>query len=170
MQLVTPRVVPMAVSTAMSICKIVFQTSFFIFFFPFFFSGSTFRKRQGRCAPLSFSLSVFQWLISHLPFLMNGSAAFLLTQCKDTKKIAKMQQLSRITCILVPNHVHPCQESRASPSHPPFRGDVPPTASRRIAFCVATYRQLRRHAVLGASGAQLLAMWVSWWIGGKAKM
>ena len=37
MQLVTPRVVPMAVSTAMSICKIVFQTSFFIFFFPFFF-------------------------------------------------------------------------------------------------------------------------------------
>ena len=33
MQLVTPRVVPMAVSTAMSICKIVFQTSFFIFFF-----------------------------------------------------------------------------------------------------------------------------------------
>ena len=59
MQLVTPRVVPMAVSTAMSICKIVFQTSFFIFFFPFFFSGSTFRKRLGRCAPLSFSLSVF---------------------------------------------------------------------------------------------------------------
>ena len=37
MQLVTPRVVPMAVSTAMSICKIVFQTSFFIFFFPFIF-------------------------------------------------------------------------------------------------------------------------------------
>ena len=32
MQLVTPRVVPMAVSTAMSICKIVFQTSFFISF------------------------------------------------------------------------------------------------------------------------------------------
>ena len=59
MQLVTPRVVPMAVSTAMSICKIVFQTSFFIFFFPFFFSGSTFRKRLGRCAPLSFSPSVF---------------------------------------------------------------------------------------------------------------
>ena len=59
MQLVTPRVVPMAVSTAMSICKIVFQTSFFIFCFPFFFSGSTFRKREGRCAPLSFSPSVF---------------------------------------------------------------------------------------------------------------
>ena len=53
MQLVTPRVVPMAVSTAMSICKIVFQTSFFISFlvvqqsvlpFPLgqvFFNGST---------------------------------------------------------------------------------------------------------------------------------
>ena len=30
--------------------------------------------------------------------------------------------------------------------------------------------QLRRHAVLGASGAELLAMWVSWRIEGKAKM
>lgn len=52
-----------------------------------------------------------------------------------------------------------------------------PTASRCTARCVATYRHLRRaqlaarrHAVLGASGAQLLAMWVSWWIEGKAKM
>lgn len=45
-----------------------------------------------------------------------------------------------------------------------------PTASRRIARCVGTWLAVRRHAVLGASGAQLLAMWVSWWIGGKAKM
>ena len=42
--------------------------------------------------------------------------------------------------------------------------------SRRIAICVGTWLAARRHAVLGASGAQLLAMWVSWWIGGKAKM
>lgn len=55
MQLVTPSVVPTAVSTAIITCKIVFQTSFFIFFFLSFFNGSTFRKRLGRCAPLSFS-------------------------------------------------------------------------------------------------------------------
>lgn len=42
--------------------------------------------------------------------------------------------------------------------------------SRRIAICVGTQLVVRRHAVLGASGAQLLAMWVSWWIEGKAKM
>ncbi len=42
--------------------------------------------------------------------------------------------------------------------------------SRRIAICVGTWLAARRHAVLGASGAQLLAMWVSWWIEGKAKM
>ena len=34
-----------------------------------------------------------------------------------------------------------------------LRPDAVGAASRRIAFCVATYRQLRRHAVLGASGA-----------------
>ena len=45
-----------------------------------------------------------------------------------------------------------------------------PTTSRRIVICVGTQLVVRRHAVLGASGAQLLAMWVSWWIGGKAKM
>ena len=57
--------------------------------------------------------------------------------------------------------MHPCQESRASPSHPPLRGDVPPTASRRIAFCVATYRQLRRDAVLGDIG-RTVTSYVGW--------
>ena len=54
----------------------------------------------------------------------------------------------------------------------PFRAcpNVPPTASRCTAIYVPTWLAVRRHAVLGASGAQLLAMWVSWWIGGKAKM
>ena len=51
-----------------------------------------------------------------------------------------------------------------------LRPDAVGAASRRIAFCVVTWLAARRHAVLGASGAQLLAMWVSWWIGGKAKM
>jgi hypothetical protein len=46
-----------------------------------------------------------------------------------------------------------------------LRPDVPPTAWRRIAICVGTQMVVRRHAVLGASGAQLLALWVSWWIG-----
>ena len=41
--------------------------------------------------------------------------------------------------------------------------DVWPAASERGWRCVATQ-------VLGAWGAQLLAMWVSWWIEGKAKM
>ena len=45
-----------------------------------------------------------------------------------------------------------------------------PTASRCSRRYVPTYRHLRRDVVLGASGAQLLAMWVSWWIEGKAKM
>ena len=40
----------------------------------------------------------------------------------------------------------------------------------RIAICVGTQLVVRRHAVLGASGAELLAMWVSWRIEGKAKM
>lgn len=39
-----------------------------------------------------------------------------------------------------------------------------------LSICVGTQMAARRHAVLGASGAQLLAMWVIWWIGGKAKM
>lgn len=39
-----------------------------------------------------------------------------------------------------------------------------------LSICVGTQMAARRHAVLGASGAQLLAMWVSWWIEGKAKM
>lgn len=51
-----------------------------------------------------------------------------------------------------------------------LRPDAVGATSRRIARCVGTQKVLRRHAVLGASGAQLLAMWVSWWIGGKAKM
>lgn len=65
MQLVTPSVVPTAVSTAIITCKIVFQTSFFIFFFLSFFNGSTFRKRLGRCAPLSFSPP---FLLVNFPF------------------------------------------------------------------------------------------------------
>ncbi len=51
-----------------------------------------------------------------------------------------------------------------------LRPDAVGATSRRIAICVGTQMVVRRHAVLGASGAQLLAMWVSWWIGGKAKM
>ena len=56
------------------------------------------------------------------------------------------------------------------PTYRQLRPDAPPVASPRIAICVGTQKVLRRHAVLGASGAQLLAMWVSWWIEGKAKM
>ena len=99
-----------------------------------------------------------------------------------------------MSCILVPNHVHSSLISHSLPPNLtainlmaiklnvksvniiwhvlPFqlRPDAVGAASRRIAFCVATYRPLRRHAVLGASGAQLLPVWVSWWIEGNAKM
>ena len=51
-----------------------------------------------------------------------------------------------------------------------LRGDAVGATSRRIAICVGTQMVARRDAVLGASGAQLLAIWVSWLIGGKAKM
>ena len=51
-----------------------------------------------------------------------------------------------------------------------LRPDAVGATSRRIARCVGTWLAARRHAVLGASGAQFLAMWVSWLIGGKAKM
>ena len=51
-----------------------------------------------------------------------------------------------------------------------LRPDAVGATSRRIAICVGTWLAVRRHVVLGASGAQLLAMWVSWWIGGNAKM
>ena len=51
-----------------------------------------------------------------------------------------------------------------------LRPDAVGATYRRIAICVVTQKVARRHAVLGASGAQLLAMWVSWLIGGKAKM
>ena len=51
-----------------------------------------------------------------------------------------------------------------------LRPDAVGATSRRSAICVGTWKVVRRHAVLGASGAQLLAMWVSWLIGGKAKM
>ena len=60
--------------------------------------------------------------------------------------------------------------SNCVPMQSALHPDVSPAASPRIARCVATYRPLHRHAVLGASGAQLLPMWVSWWIEGKAKM
>ena len=51
-----------------------------------------------------------------------------------------------------------------------LRPDAVGAASRRIAICVGTWLAARRDVVLGASGAQLLAMWVSWLIGGKTKM
>ncbi len=51
-----------------------------------------------------------------------------------------------------------------------LRPDAVGATSRRIAICVGTQMAARRHAVLGASGAQLLAMLVIWLIGGKAKM
>ncbi len=59
---------------------------------------------------------------------------------------------------------------RACPNRTPTASDVPPSTSRRIVICVGTQMVARRDAVLGASGAQLLAIWVSWLIGGKAKM
>ena len=52
----------------------------------------------------------------------------------------------------------------------PLRPDAVGATSRRIAICVGTWLAARRDAVLGASGAQLLVMWGSWLIGGKAKM
>ena len=51
-----------------------------------------------------------------------------------------------------------------------LRPDAVGATSRRTAICVGTWKAARRDTVLGVSGAQLLAMWVSWWIGGKAKM
>lgn len=51
-----------------------------------------------------------------------------------------------------------------------LRPDAVGAMSRRITICVGTQMVVRRDVVLGASGAQLLAMWVSWWIEGKAKM
>ena len=51
-----------------------------------------------------------------------------------------------------------------------LRPDAVGATSRRIAICVGTWLVARRDAVLGASGAQLLPMWGSWWIGGKPKM
>ena len=51
-----------------------------------------------------------------------------------------------------------------------LRPDAVGAASRRIAFCIGTWLALHRDAVLGASGARLLAVWVSWWIEGNAKM
>jgi hypothetical protein len=50
------------------------------------------------------------------------------------------------------------------------RPDAVGATSRRIAICVGTQLAVRRDVVLGASSAQLLAMWGSWWIGGKTKM
>ena len=51
-----------------------------------------------------------------------------------------------------------------------LRPDAVGATSRRIARCVGTWLVARRDAVLGASGAQLLAMWFSWLIEGNAKM
>ena len=59
---------------------------------------------------------------------------------------------------------------RYVPTYRHLRRDAVGGASGRSWWCVATQLVVRRHAVLGASGAQLLAMWVSWRIEGKAKM
>lgn len=99
-----------------------------------------------------------------------------------------------MSCILVPNHVHSFLISHSLPPNLtainliaiklyvksvniiwhvlPFqlRPDAVGATSRRIAICVGTWLAARRDVVLGASGAQLLAMWGSWLIGGKPKM
>ena len=83
-----------------------------------------------------------------------------------------------MSCILVPNHVHSSLISLSLPSNLtainlmaiklnvksvniiwhvlPFqlRPDAVGATSRRIAICVGTWLAVRRHAVLGASGAQ----------------
>jgi len=51
-----------------------------------------------------------------------------------------------------------------------LRPDAVGAMSRRTTICVGTWLAARRDVVLGASGAQLLAMWGSWLIGGKLKM
>lgn len=53
--------------------------------------------------------------------------------------------------------------SNCVPMQSALRPDVSPSASGRGWRCVATQ-------FWGHRAAQLLAMWVSWWIEGKAKM
>ena len=78
---------------------------------------------------------------------MNDSAKIQHFSLKNNSCPESRASLSRISCILVPTYRQ-------------LRPDAPPVASPRIAFCVGTQKAARRHAVLGASGAQLLAMWV----------
>lgn len=130
-----------------------------------------------------------------------SQACLNFAECSLSSNTVQRYKKNRQNAIVVPNHVHPCPESRAFLPHihslPPnltainlmaiklnvksvniiwhvlpfqLRPDAVGATSRRIARCVRTWLAARRHAVLGASGAQLLAMWVSWWIGGKAKM
>ena len=103
------------------------------------------------CTPVFFPL---RFLVVNFPFAVLDE-----WQCSLSSNTVQRYKKNRQNAIVVLNHVHP-----------PLRGDVPPIASRRIAFCVWTWLAVHRHAVLGASGAQLLAMWVSWLIEGKAKM
>ena len=83
-----------------------------------------------------------------------------------------------MSCILVPNHVHSSLISHSLPPNLtainllaiklnvksvniiwhvlpfPLRPDAVGATSRRSAICVGTWLVVRRHAVLGASGAQ----------------
>ena len=71
-----------------------------------------------------------------VPFLMNDSAKIQKKSPKCNSCPESRASLSRITCIQL-------------------RGDVSPTASRRIANCVPTYRHLRRDVEGGASPRSL---------------
>ena len=101
---------------------------------------------------------------------MNDSAKIQKKSAKCNSCPESRASLSRISCILVKNPVHPPLIPLFVAMYRQLHPDAVGAASPRIARCVVTWLAAHRHAVLGASGAQLLPMWVSWLIGGKAKM
>ena len=135
MQLVTPRVVPMAVSTAMSICKIVFQTSFFISFFLSFLVVLHLERDRAGVHPCRFPL---RFLVVNFPFAVLDE-----WQCSLSSNTVQRYKKNRQNAIVVPNHVHPCQESRASLSRIPCIPLSSLSSWRCTANCIPTCRQLR---------------------------
>ena len=107
-------------------------------------------------------LRKLEWLISHLPFLMNDSAKIQHFSLKNNSCPESRASLSRISCIPSSLIMYLLDATRPGlgasalsgrvPTYRQLRPNVPPTASRCIAIYVPMYRHLRPDVSPSASG------------------
>ena len=95
------------------------------------------------CTPVVFPL---RFLVVNFPFAVLDE-----WQCSLSSNTVQRYKKNRQNAIVVPNHVHPCPESRASLSRIPCILLSSLSSWRCTANCIPTYRLLRRHVSPAAS-------------------